>query len=77
LGVWCPVKEAPMDRFTFGLGQFWSVVAGDGAKNGFTSHDDTASAPHTLDARRQDGGDAEITIQDELGLLTAVRSRHG
>jgi hypothetical protein len=70
-----------MDTATFGvfrLGQIWSVVTGEGMKRGFTSRDAAVVAAQEMAAARAaDGQDAEIAIQDELGLLTTLRPTRG
>jgi hypothetical protein len=59
----------------FRLGQIWSVVGGDGTKRGFTSRDDAVAAAHDMaSVWRTHGEDVAIMVQDELGLLTTLRS---
>jgi hypothetical protein len=69
-----------MAQITYGvfkLGQIWSVVAGDGTKIGFTSRENALAAAQEMAASRAGGEDAEITLQDELGLLTTLRLARG
>ena len=70
-----------MDQLTYGvfrLGQIWSVVGEGGAKWGFTSREDAVAAALELaTARRLGGQEAQVTVQDELGLLTTIRSPRG
>jgi hypothetical protein len=69
-----------MVQITYGvfkLGQIWSVVAGDGTKIGFTSRENALAAAQEMATSRAGGEDAEITLQDELGLLTTLRLARG
>lgn len=69
-----------MVQITYGvfkLGQTWSVVAGDGTRIGFTSRENALAAAREMAASRAGGEDAEIALQDELGLLTTLRLARG
>lgn len=70
-----------MDQLSYGvfrLGQIWSVVGENGAKWGFASRQDAVAAALDLAAAREAGGrKAQVTVQDELGLLTTVRPTRG
>lgn len=69
-----------MEQVTYGvfrLGQIWSVVIDDGTKLGFASRESAVAAAQEMAARCSDGDDAEITVQDELGLLTTLRCPRG
>lgn len=57
----------------FRLGQIWSVVRGDGRALGFPTRDRALSAAHSMAVVEQAiGEEAELLVQDELGLLTKV-----
>jgi len=59
----------------FRLGQIWSLVGGDGAKRGFTSREAAVEAAYEMaTARRRDGEDVEIMVQDDLGRVTTLRA---
>lgn len=70
-----------MEQITYGvfrLGQIWSVVDGDGMKLGFPSRESAVAAAQALVLARQvSGEDAEMALQDELGLLTTIRPSRG
>ena len=67
-----------MQQVTYGvfrLGQIWSVVGDDGTRVGFPSRERAVAAAEAMvsvDLAR--GRDAQIAMQDEVGLLTTVRA---